>query len=104
MATVTNTVKLPDGTTPSRVDVTIELVTSAHVRTSGWVTANGNTVLSAARPTVTAGVWSADLTPNANITPAGTVYKVTEVADRHSYVHFISVDADGGTLYSLREP
>lgn len=101
MATVTNTVKLPDGTTPSRVDVTIELVASTSGRAAGWITANDRTILSTARPTVTAGAWTADLTPNAEITPSGTVYKVTEVVDRRSYTHYIEVDSDGGSVFDL---
>jgi hypothetical protein len=101
MATVTNTVKLPDGSTPNRVDVVIELVASTSGRAAGWVTATDVTVLSTARPTVTAGAWTASLTPNADITPSGTVYKVTEVADRHSYVHYIEVGSGGGSLHDL---
>lgn len=102
MATVTNTVKLPDGSTPNRVDVTIELVASTTSRfAAGWVDATDVTVLSTARPTVTAGAWSASLTPNDDIDPTGTVYRVTEVADRRQYVHYISVPSAGGTVHDL---
>jgi lysophospholipase L1-like esterase len=57
--------------------------------------------LSVARPTVTAGAWTASLTPNADITPSGTAYKVTETADRVRYVHYIEVGSGGGTVHDL---
>ena len=101
MATVTNTIKLPDGTTPTNAAVEIELVASTTSRAAGWVTATDVTLLSVARPTVTAGAWTASLTPNADITPSGTVYKVTEYADRHRYIHYISVGSGGGSVHDL---
>lgn len=101
MATVTNTIKLPDGTAPSYAAVVIELVASTTSRAAGWITANDTTILSVARPTVTAGAWTASLTPNANITPSGTVYKVTETADKVRYIHYIEVDPDGGSVFDL---
>lgn len=101
MATVTNTIKLPDGSAPTTAAVEIELVASTTSRAAGWNTVNSRTILSIARPTVTAGVWTASLEPNANIDPAGTVYKVTEYADRHRYIHYISVGAEGGSVYDL---
>lgn len=101
MATVTNTIKLPDGSTPTNAAVEIELVASATGRAAGWVTATDATLLSVARPTVTAGAWTASLTPNADITPSGTVYKITEYADRHRYVHYITVGSGGGSVFDL---
>lgn len=101
MATVTNTIVLPDGSAPSHAAVEIELVASTTSRAAGWISATDETILSLVRPTVTAGEWTADLTPNANIDPAGTVYKVTEYADRHRYVHHISVSSAGGTVHDL---
>jgi hypothetical protein len=101
MATVTNTIKLPDGSTPSYAAVVIELVASTSSRAAGWIAANDTTILSVARPTVTAGTWTASLTPNADITPSGTVYKVTETADKVRYVHYISVGSGGGTVHDL---
>lgn len=101
MATVTNTIKLPDGSTPSYAAVVIELVASTTSRAAGWITANDTTILSVARPTVTAGAWTASLTPNADITPSGTVYKVTETADKVRYIHYIEVDSDGGSVFDL---
>lgn len=101
MATVTNTIKLPDGSTPAHAAAVIELVASTTTRAAGWVTATDVTILSKVRPTVTSGAWSADLTPNADITPSGTVYKITETADRTQYVHYISVGPGGGTVHDL---
>ena len=101
MATVTNTIKLPDGSTPSNAAVEIELVASTTTKAAGWVTATDVTLLSIARPAVTGGAWTASLTPNADITPSGTVYKVTEYADRHRYIHYISVGSGGGTVHDL---
>lgn len=100
MATVTNTIKLPDGSTPSHAAAVIELVASTTGKAAGWVTATDVTILSKVRPTVTNGTWSADLTPNANITPSGTVYKVTETADRVQYVHYITVTG-AGSLFDM---
>lgn len=101
MATVTNTIKLPDGTAPTHAAAEIELVASTTSRAAGWVTATDVTVLSISRPAVTAGAWSASLTPNADITPSGTVYKVTEYADRHRYIHYIEVGSGGGSVFDL---
>lgn len=101
MATVTNTIKLPDGSTPSHAAVEIELVASTTSKAAGWVTADDTTILSVARPTVTNGAWSASLTPNADITPSGTVYKITEYADRHRYINYISVGSAGGSVFDL---
>lgn len=101
MATVTNTIKLPDGTAPTYATAKIELIASANGNAAGWVTATDVTVLAEANPTVTAGAWTATLTPNADIDPAGTVYRVTEHAGRHRYVHHIEVGSGGGTVHDL---
>lgn len=101
MATVTNTVKLPDGTVPDRVDVVIELVASTTGKAAGWITASDVTLEATVRPTVTNGAWTASLTPNADITPSGSVYKVTEYVDKTRYVHYISVGSGGGSLFDL---
>lgn len=101
MATVTNTIKLPDGSTPSHCAVEIELVASESGAAAGWITATDVTILSKVRPTVTNGAWSASLTPNADIDPAGTVYKVTEYADKTRVVNYIEVGSGGGTVHDL---
>lgn len=101
MATVTNTVKLPDGSTPDRVDVVVELVASTTSRAAGWITASDVTLEAVVRPTVTNSAWTASLTPNADITPSGSVYKVTEYVDKTRYIHYITVGSGGGSLFDL---
>jgi len=101
VATVTNTIKLPDGTVPGRVDVVIELVASETGKAAGWVTASDVTLGAVVRPTVTGGVWTASLTPNADITPSGSVYKVTEYVDKTRYTHYIEVGSGGGSVHDL---
>lgn len=103
MATVTNTIKLPDGTAPATASVEIELVASETASTgaAGWITASDITILSVARPTVTAGAWTASLTPNDDIDPAGTVYRVNEYVGRQRYVHHIDVGSGGGAVHDL---
>lgn len=101
MATVTNTIKLPDGTSPDFAAVEIELVAADSGHAAGWITATDITVLSIARPTVTAGAWSAALTPNDDIDPSGTVYRINEYAGRLRYTHYIDVPTGGGTVHDL---
>ena len=101
MATVTNTIKLPDGSIPTRATCEIELVASETSRAAGWVAATDVAVLSKAYVTVTNGAWSASLTPNSDIDPTGTVYKVTERVGSISYVNYIEVGSGGGTVHDL---
>lgn len=101
MATVTNTIKLPDGTAPAYAAVEIELIAATNGGAAGWINASDITVLAVARPTVTAGAWSASLTPNDDIDPADTVYRVNEYVDRTRYVHYIDVGSGGGTVHDL---
>lgn len=102
MATVTNTIKLPGNVAPASAAVEIELVASASgAAAPGWVNATDVTVLARYRPTVTAGAWTADLTSNADIDPSGTVYKVTEYADKVRAVSYIEVGSGGGSVHDL---
>lgn len=107
MATVTNLIRLPDGSAPLHATVTIELVAAATVSpvSAGWVTTTDATIMAVAEPLVVAGAWTADLIPNADIDPAGTVYRVIErvsaAAGVQRYEHYIEVDADGGTVHDL---
>lgn len=101
MATVTNTIRLPDGSTPASASVVIELVASASGSAAGWINASDITILSTARPTVTAGAWTAALTPNDDIDPAGTVYRVHEYVGRDRYTHHIDVPSGGGAVHDL---
>lgn len=102
MATVTNAITLPGGGTPTHCAVEIELIASATgAPAAGWVTATDVTILARYRPTVADGEWTADLTPNDDIDPSGTVYKVTEYADKTRVVNYIEVGAGGGTVHDL---
>lgn len=102
MATVTNTITLPGGGTPTHCAVEIELIASSTGSpAAGWVTATDVTILARYRPTVTDGEWSADLTPNDDIDPSGTVYKVTEYADKTRVVNYVDVGSGGGTIHDL---
>ena len=101
MATVTNTVILPDGSIPARVDVVIELVASTSGKAAGWITATDATLEATVRPLVVNGAWTASLTPNADITPSGSVYRITEYVDKSRYIHYIEVGDDGGSVLDL---
>lgn len=101
MATVTNAITLPDGSIPTHCAVEIELVASTSGAAAGWVNASDVTIMSKVRPTVTDGEWSADLTPNADIDPAGTAYRVTEYADKTRVVNYVEVGSGGGTVHDL---
>lgn len=101
MATVSNTITLPGGGTPTHCAVEIELIASESGAAAGWVNATDVTILAKYRPTVTNGAWTADLTPNDDIDPAGTVYKVTEYADKTRVVNHIDVGSGGGTVHDL---
>src|SRR5574343_811803 len=101
MATVTNTIKLPGGITPTSASCEIELVASTTAKAPGYVTATDVTILATYRPTVTAGAWTPDLTPNAYISPSGTAYRINEYANGKRYTHYISVTSGGGTVHDL---
>lgn len=101
MAVVTNSVALPDGSTPGAMSVTIELVASESGSAPGWRIVDDTTIESLASVDVSNGSWSADLVPNDEIDPQGTAYRVTEYVDRRRYVHFISVGSAGGAVHQL---
>lgn len=101
MATVANTIKLPGGASPSSAAVEIELVASTTARAAGWVAATDVTILATYRPTVTSGAWTADLTPNADLNPSGTVYRINEYVDGKRYTHYIEVGSGGGSVHDL---
>ena len=101
MAVVSNSLTLADGTVPTSVAARIDLVSSSRFRSPGWVTATWEAVVAELRPTVTAGQWSEDLIPNSDITPSGTVYRVTEFVGKRRYTSYIRVTADGGSVRDL---
>lgn len=100
MATVTNTVTKPGGDVATLATVIIELVAGVEI-TSGFVSATNVEILG--RNTFSAGVdgtWSKSLTANSDLTPANTMYRVTEqaVGDPDSRtIRYIVVPAGAGT-------
>lgn len=75
MATVTNTVRGPDGTPVRGAAVTVVLVSGVDI--PGFVT--GATIGGISRVTTKAdGVWTVELLPNVGILPSNTYYRVTE--------------------------
>lgn len=92
MPIVTETLALPDGTAPRRANVHVRLVVPGY-------TDDDRTILSSR--TLTAdedGVWEADLTANADITPANTYYEVTRL---NSTVTIVV--PDGAGPYQLQD-
>jgi hypothetical protein len=100
VATVTNTVTKPGGDVATLATVIIELVAGVEI-TSGFVSATNVEILG--RNTFSAGTdgtWSKSLTANSELTPTGTMYRVTEqaVGDAESRtVRYIVVPAGAGT-------
>lgn len=80
MTVVNNTVTDPGGRALPRTRVTIQLIAAATGVGPGFVGATDVTVIDTWElQTDAAGAWTASLTDNASITPAGTVYRVTEL-------------------------
>ena len=102
MAVVTNAIVLPDGSAPSSVAVRVDLVASDAGSSTGWRVADDVAIESSSPVSVAAdGTWSIELTPNDEIDPDGTVYRVTEIVEHLKYVHYISVGTSGGSVYEL---
>lgn len=92
MTSVTNTIKDPAGTPLANATIRITLITGS---TSPGYTATGEVQGTYSLSTDNTGTWTADLTPNATITPANTYYKVTEGPGNQA-VSNIVVPASGG--------
>lgn len=106
MAVVTQTVHRPDGTISDSVQVAIVLLAAVPPRV-GEGFAPGRSLAGVIRPEVAPdGSWSADLTPNDQITPAGTVYQAIENVDGLPPVEltFIVTDAGGDIGDLLVDP
>lgn len=103
MATVTNTVLLPDGTGARDAVVVIRLVASTDPNAESQGFGPAGELVGESRPRVSAtGAWSATLTANSAITPAGSVYQVvTQVPGRAWLVDYISVPA-GTASYTVQ--
>lgn len=78
-AVITETLDLPGGTTPVAVGVTVELATTAGASLpAGYGSVAGSTIIGGytVAPDAT-GLWTVTLPRNDEITPSGTVWKIT---------------------------
>lgn len=95
--TVNGHIDLPGGNTPSSATVRIELVASDKGEAPGYTSTK--TILGVYEPTVTDGVWSADLDVNADLTPSNTYYRITtKVPGFQPVVETIEVPAGASAL------
>lgn len=96
MTTITEDLELGDGSDATGVTVVYQLVgeNGLPIREAYF---NNTTVVGTVTPTVTLGAYSVDLTPNASITPSGTVWKRTATIEGSgSTAEYIVVPASGG--------
>lgn len=101
VATVSNSVVLPDGSQPTKVEVSVRLM--SHF--TGWlqgayVTATGDEVLGQVSFKGEAD-WGVGLIPNDELTPSGTFYRVIERVAGLLMVHYIVVTGSGPLLAML---
>lgn len=105
MPVVSHRILNPDGTVPDRAQVTVELIASSsrYAPAEGHVTGSGLSVSGIARPALDpTGTWTLVLTPNAQITPAGSVYRVTEtLPGQRSIELFFAVTPAGGGVETM---
>lgn len=105
MASVTHTVTLPDGSTPRSVGVSIRLLATDGTGVGpAYVTATGEAIEGDLDFSASTGTWSKDLEPNANITPAGTVWRVIERIGGKSYTWTVLVTGPGDLSRMLVDP
>lgn len=98
MPTVNNTVYNPNGDAVEGAKVEIELVYNSASQAVA-IDSDNDRIISGTYSTLTDsdGEWSATLVANEDITPASSVYKVTERIANVNTVYYISVPADGAT-------
>ncbi len=95
MTTVRNVITDSSGAPANRARVAITLMAGDRGTEPGYT--DGTTVVpSYFFITDTDGAWSTTLTPNADITPAGTYYRVVESHSGATKISLISVPASGG--------
>jgi hypothetical protein len=101
-ATVTHKLRLPDGSVPIRADIAIRLIGSLYGPQEAHVAGNYS-IGGVSRPVIdSTGTWSANLEPNAWITPAGTMYEITERFGGQPPVRlYIVVPSLGGEVQDL---
>lgn len=110
MTILTNAPRLP-GAQPFAALVEIELVGEDGAAVAGYLTGTGQVVQSQRQfhadgknaLSSAVGEWSVNLTPNASIEPAGTVYRVVEHRGRSGHItHVVEVPAAGGPYTVLQ--
>ncbi len=95
MTIVRNVITSATGTPVNRARVAINLVAGDDRDDPGYT--DGTTIVPTFFfVTATDGAWSTALTPNADITPTGTYYRVVESHNGATKVSLISVPATGG--------
>lgn len=104
MTTVFNNIVTPDGEPVSGAKVEVALLWNKNVQMVAKHDAE-SVMLMGRYATVanSQGHWEVDLVPNDEISPAGSVYKVTERTPpgKTPTVYYIEVPSEGATLESL---
>lgn len=97
MATVSETLDLPGGSSPDGVTVSVVLAGSGGAALpAGYGSVAGTTIIGSYSPTVTAGAWTLDLPRNDQITPTGTVWKIVlSGAGVSTEARYVDVDGAG---------
>lgn len=97
MPVVTETLELPDGTTPLRVTVVYELAGTAGARVEGFDLTGNVTIIGGVSPPIGAnGDTTVTLTGNAAITPSGTLWRRTVSGPGFLWVDHLDVPTTGG--------
>lgn len=95
MTVIRNVVTAPGGGFAAGEQVAIRLV-AATTGNAGGFTSGGEVVGRVYLTTGSDGSWSVDLTPQASITPSGSVYEVVEKQGSIRVTSYITVPASGG--------
>ncbi len=110
MTTITNAPRLP-GDQPFAPLVSIELLDDSRAPVVGYVSGSGEAIhqrlafAANGQHTLSESLseWSVDLVPNAQIEPAGTVYRITEQRGRAAAaIHIVEVPEAGGPYTVLQ--
>ncbi len=102
MATVTHALAMPDGSIPVNASVRIRLMAALTGPSEGHVLGAAS-IGGVSYPAIDGtGTWMANLTPNASIVPAATVYEIMEtLSGQLSTVLYITVPPAGGRVENL---
>ncbi len=99
MPVVTSEIQKPGGAAASETRVIIELVGEGGRRVLGYVASGFVVEGSLLADVSTDGVWTVTLVANPLITPAGTMYRVSEFVDGVVLVQYITVPDDVGPYF-----